>query len=198
MSTKLYDDALVAKLRGWTQNTKIHVYGPDDARQLFETIADEQGDTPIKLPIISLTRGGGYEIQNINKRPVSYDGFTQRATEDKSLQINMIPISIPYQLDVYTRYYAEADAFMRDLVFNFINHPTFEVVMPYNNAQTKHTANVRINTQVENNSNIPERMVVGQFTRLTLQLVVDDAYLWDTRIRGNFQIDKALVDTIDQ
>ena len=134
MSTKLYDDQLVAKLKEWSYKTKIQVYGPDETRRLFEVIADETGDKPIKLPIICLSRGGGYEIINMNKKPLTYDGITKDATVVKSLQINAIPISIPYQLDVYTRYYEEADSYMRDIIFNVINHPTFEVVMPYNDA----------------------------------------------------------------
>ena len=44
MATKLYDDALLEKLRNWTQNTSITVVGPDETRRLFEVIADKFGD----------------------------------------------------------------------------------------------------------------------------------------------------------
>ena len=60
MSTKLYDDLLVEKLKEWSQKTRIEVYGPEATRQLFEIIADKTDDKPIKLPIICLRRTGVY------------------------------------------------------------------------------------------------------------------------------------------
>ncbi len=191
MATKLYDDKLVEKLQSWSSKTKIGIYGPNDTRQLFEVIADKTNDTPIQLPIICLRRTGGYEILNKNKRPIAYDGFTRDANIEKSLQLNAIPINIPYQIDVYTRYFEEADAYMRDLVFNIVNHPTLEVEI-YDNNQSyiSHKANIRIVSNVEDNSDIPERKIAGQFTRLTLSLSLDDAYLWDPRVRNNYLIEE--------
>lgn len=191
MATKLYDDKLVEKLQSWSSKTKIGIYGPNDTRQLFEVIADKANDTPIQLPIICLRRTGGYEILNKNKRPIAYDGFTRDANIEKSLQLNAIPINIPYQIDVYTRYFEEADAYMRDLVFNIVNHPTLEVEI-YDNNQSyiSHKANIRIVSNVEDNSDIPERKIAGQFTRLTLSLSLDDAYLWDPRVRNNYLIEE--------
>jgi len=188
MSTKLYDDQLVEKLKEWSSKTSLHVYGPDDTRRLFEVIADGSNDEPIKLPIICLRRAGGYEILNMNKKPLTYDGMTLDATIEKSLQLNAIPINIPYQLDVYARYFEEADAYMRDIVFNIINHPTFEVDIPYNDAHIVHNTNIRLASNVENNSDIPERMIPGQFSRLTIDISIDDAYLWDARVRNNYLI----------
>jgi len=188
MSTKLYDDQLVEKLKDWSSKTSLHVYGPDDTRRLFEVIADGSNDEPIKLPIICLRRAGGYEILNMNKKPLTYDGMTLDATIEKSLQLNAIPINIPYQLDVYARYFEEADAYMRDIVFNIINHPTFEVDIPYNDAHIVHNTNIRLASNVENNSDIPERMIPGQFSRLTIDISIDDAYLWDARVRNNYLI----------
>lgn len=194
MSTKLYDDLLVAKLKEWSQKTRIEVYGPEDTRRLFEIIADKTDDEPIKLPIICLRRTGGYEILNKNKKPLTYDGMTKDATIEKSLQLNVIPINIPYQLDVYTRYFEEADSYMRDLVFNIINHPTFELEI-YDNDTTyiSHNANIRLVSDVENNSDIAERLIPGQFTRLTISLSLDDAYLWDPRVRNNYLIEETYV-----
>lgn len=194
MSTKLYDDLLVAKLKEWSQKTRIEVYGPEDTRRLFEIIADKTDDESIKLPIICLRRTGGYEILNKNKKPLTYDGITKDATIEKSLQLNAIPINIPYQLDVYTRYFEEADSYMRDLVFNIINHPTFELEI-YDNDITyiSHNANIRLTSDVENNSDIAERLIPGQFTRLTISLSLDDAYLWDPRVRNNYLIEETYV-----
>ena len=120
--------------------------------------------------------------------------MTKDATIEKSLQLNAIPINIPYQLDVYTRYFEEADSYMRDLVFNIINHPTFELEI-YDNDITyiSHNANIRLVSDVENNSDIAERLIPGQFTRLTISLSLDDAYLWDPRVRNNYLIEETYV-----
>lgn len=190
MSTKLYDDALLQKIQKWTQNTNITVLGPDETRRLFEVIADRNNDKPIQLPLLSLTRTKGYSILDfgIGKQPMSFDGLTLDANYDQASQLNSIPISISYQLDVYTRYYSEADEYTRNLVFNFINFPTLTITIPYNNQNYKHVANISLNSEVQDNSDIPERLISGQFSRMTINFSIDDARLWDVRYRDVYQI----------
>ena len=184
ISVYIYDEALVSKLKSWTENTQIQVYGPNETSRMFQTIADKTDDKPIQLPIICLSRRGGYSLSNPNKRVMSYDGITKDANDKVARQINAIPISIPYQIDVYARYLKEADSFMRDIVFNIINHPTFKVIIPYQGINLEHNANMILSSDIEDNSDIPERLVTGQFYRMSLTFVVDDAYLWDIRDRG--------------
>ena len=190
MATKLYDDALLEKLRNWTQNTSITVVGPDETRRLFEVIADKNNDKPISLPLIALTRSRGYEVLDygLGKQPMSFDGLTLNANYDQASQLNSIPIRLSYQLDVYTRYYEEADEYIRNLVFNIINFPKLIVNIPYNNENYKHSANIILNSEIEDNSDIPEQLVSGQFTRMTLRFDVDDARLWDVRYRDVYSI----------
>ena len=190
MATKLYDDALLEKLRNWTQNTSITVVGPDETRRLFEVIADKSNDKPISLPLIALTRSRGYEVLDygLGKQPMSFDGLTLNANYDQASQLNSIPIRLSYQLDVYTRYYEEADEYIRNLVFNIINFPKLIVNIPYNNENYKHSANIILNSEIEDNSDIPEQLVSGQFTRMTLRFDVDDARLWDVRYRDVYSI----------
>ena len=182
----LYDEALVAKLKSWTHNTNMHVYAPSDSRTLFETIADENEDE-IKLPILALTRSG-FEITNTNKRPLTYDGLKIFEGDEYTQQLNAIPISINYQLDIYTRTLKEADLYARDLIFNLINHCKVEMVIPHNGVDYTHHGHVFISNNVEDNSGISERMDFGQFTRYTLNLIIDDAYLWSAPFRGYYRI----------
>lgn len=189
MSAYIYDQALVEKFKFWTNKTEIQIYGPEQTRRMFEVMADKQEDKKIKLPIICLRRVNGYSISNINKRVLTYDGLTLDADEQKSVTLNAIPILINYQVDVYTKYYKDADAISRDIVFNVINHPTMEVVIPYNGVDYTHYCNLRIAETVEDNSDIPEHLFQGQFTRFTMNLNIDDAYLWDARVRSNVSID---------
>lgn len=184
----LYDEALLAKFEKWTSKTDIHIYGNEESRKLFEVIADTTNDKPITLPLIALRRRGGYTILNINKRPLTYDGFVIDGNETQAMVLNAIPISIQYQLDIYTRYLKEADAYCRDFIFNIINHPNVQITVPYNNANFVHNSTIRLSADVEDNSSIPERLVTGQFTRMSLLIDIDDAYLWDTKIRKNVSL----------
>ena len=189
MSASLYDEALIAKLKNWTENTSVHIYGPNEAKRLIEVLADETKDKPIKLPIISISRVGGYNILNANKKRLTYDGMMYQSTQEKSISLNAVPIQINYQIDVMTRYLKEADAYMRNLIFNIINFPNLDVVIPYNSdsIQIHHNSAIRIITDVLDNSN-DNRLSIGQFTRLSIGISIDDAYIWDTRIKDNLSI----------
>lgn len=192
MSAYLYDQAVLKKFNKWTERTNVHIYGPEDTRQLFELIADTTKDKPIQLPIITVTRPGGYEIINANKKPLSYDGRIlnkEYASTEAALQLNAIPIQLTYQVNVYTRRYREADAYMRELIFNMINYPRLEVVIPYNDSNITHTCSMELNNTVDDNSSIPERLVPGQFTRLSISFMIVDAYLWDARTKPYLDFD---------
>lgn len=193
MAVYFYDIALLNKLRYWTNKTNLAIYGPDETKRLFEVIGTETNDTKIKLPIICLRRNGGYEILNINKKPLTYDGAITSRKNGTSTQFDAIPIQINYQLDIYAKYLQEADSYARNLVFNIINYPTMRIQIPYGTeSYLEHYANVRVASSVEDNSSIPERMVPGLFTRLTLLLNIDDAYLWDVRDRNDVEIDSTV------
>lgn len=189
MSVYLYDEALLKKLRSWTSDTKVKIYGPDDARQLFQVLADEQDDKRLELPMIVLTRPGGYTVTNTNRKPLSYNGVTIQEEEDYSTKLNAIPISIGYQLDVYTRYMKEADTYTRELVFNIVNHNKVEVEIPYEDVNLKHISSIWMSNDIVDNTNVPEIIVRGQFYRMTINIVIDDAYLWDVKKYGNLEID---------
>jgi len=188
MSAYLYDEALVAKIKNWTENTNIHIYGPNQAGRLVETLADETKDNAVQLPILSISRVGGYEILNTNKKRLTYDGLMYDATLEKSVQLNAIPINVSYQLDIWTRYFKEADAFIRNMIFNVINFPTLQIIIPYNNMSIPHNSTIRLITGVMDTSD-DLRLSIGEFTRLSIGISIDDAYIWDTRIRDNISID---------
>ena len=102
MSVVSYDENLIEKLKSWTANTQINIYGPDESSRLFEVIADNTKDKPIALPIIALSRPNGFTVKNTNKQPLTYDGYRLDSNEDTSLVLNAIPILLEYQLDIYT------------------------------------------------------------------------------------------------
>lgn len=188
MAVRFYDDALLAKFRKWTADTQVQLTGVNETRRLFEVIADKQNDKPIQLPLIALSRNGGYTIQEKYKQPRSYNGSALVVTTDTGAKLNAIPIGISYQIDIYARHLAEADEYARNIVFNIINYPKLNIEIPYEDSGLTHDANIRLITDVEDNSDIPERLISGQFTRFTIGIDIDDAYLFDVRVKDNLSI----------
>ena len=188
MSVYLYDEAFVEKLRYWTKASQIQVYSPDDTRRLFEVMADTNNDSPIKLPILCLRRKSGLNVINVNKQPKTFSGMKLCVDDNQASLLNAVPINITYQLDIYTRYFKEADEFLRNLTFNIINYPKLTIKIPYNGADFEHDGFIRMSNDIEDNSNVPERLINGQFTRLTFNISIDDAYLWDVKVKDNLSI----------
>ena len=197
MSIKLYDDALLNKLRKWTLDTQIYLLGVNESTRLFSTIADISSDKPIQLPIIALSRPGGFIINDKYKQVKSHDGFKVAHSKEKSALLNAIKITIPYQIDIYAKYQEEADEYIRNIVFNIINYPNVTIDIPYHDLGIKHDSNIILSSDVEDNSDIPERLITGQFKRYTIQIVIDDAYLFDVRIKDNLRIVEGRVDFVE-
>lgn len=188
MSVKLYDDALLKKLRSWTLDTHITLTGVNETNKLFTTVADNKDDNPIQLPLIALTRPGGFIINDKYKQPKSYNGVKVAYNERTSGVLNAIQITIPYQIDVYARLQEEADEYIRNIVFNIVNYPNVKIEVPYHDLGITHDSSLRIDSDVEDNSDVPEQLVSGQFKRYTLGLRIDDAYLFDVRVKDNLRI----------
>lgn len=49
-------------------------------------------------------------------------------------------------------------------------------------------SHIRLSPDIEDNSDIPERLIQGQFTRRTISINVDDAYLFDYRTKDTIKI----------
>lgn len=197
MSVSLYDDALLNKFKKWTAGAPVFLTGVNETTRLFEVLSDKTNDQPIKLPLIALSRPGGYRISNKNKRPLSFNGHTFQATEARGAKVNIVPIEISYQIDVYARYLKEADEYARNLVFNIINYPKLTVELPYESLGIKHDANIRLTSEIDDNSDIPQRLIPGQFTRFTLGINIDDAYLFDVRVQDNISITDTFITVVE-
>ena len=189
MSVSLYDKALLDKLKNWVKDSSIKITGPEETRRLFEYTADQNNDKPITLPLITLRKSRTVTINSIQKQPLTYDGYRKNNNGIKGDQLNGIPITINYQIDIYTRYAEEAEEYVRNFIFNIINYPKVKIEIPYNNSRIIHDSNIRLSGEVNDNSDISERLVPGQFTRKTIPIYIDDAYLFDYRTKDTLKVD---------
>ena len=207
MSQYLYDEAIIAKLKNWTKGSDVHIYGPDETSRIFTTLADKNNDGSIELPMIVLNRDFGFTIRDggQTRRPLSYDGLTLHADEDKSKIVNVIPISLDYTIDVYTKLYKESDILVRNLIFNIVNQPKLEVEIPDTSKfkcgkyePFKHTARIELGSNlVKNKSNIKERFSEGNFTIMSILISIEDAYLWDVREHKNGTVEYIIDDVYE-
>ena len=195
MAISLYDEALTRKIQNWITAPNLRVLKPDEVMRLRQLGNNDNDDEPMKLPTIALSRTTDFTIIQNNRKPMSYDGLMLDANEDKSLQLNAIPITLTYQLDIYTAGYAEGDEYLRNFIFNFVNDPSLTITIPYNNTNIKHNSSIELDATVSDNSDIPERLFPGQFTRWTLVLHVDNAYLFSAPYKNNVHIGSINVET---
>ena len=189
MAIRYYDTALTEKIKTWVKDPNMSILNPSDSSRLFQLKADENLDKPLTLPLISISRDNDIEILSTAKKPLTYDGGHLDATTKKSELLNAIPISISYQIDVYCKYFEEADEYVRNFVFNIINYPNLHIDIPYNNANIVHDSTMILESTVSDNSDIPERLINGQFTRMTIRIIIDDAYLFSIPFMKNWSIE---------
>ena len=125
MACRYYDDLIVGKLQHWLpEASNLRVLKPDETKRLFELTADDTNDNPFKLPLVAVSRNNDIELLLNIKNPKSFDGLTLNAGQqsadlsrlnpqdykeavkhipDGVLKLNVIPIKLQYQLDIYTK-----------------------------------------------------------------------------------------------
>ena len=192
MAVRYYDDAVANKINSWLpkdKNRKIQVLTPDETKRLFSIEADEKNDKPLTLQLIALSRSNTVSLKQKTMTPMSFDGLMLDSDSKHTLQLNGIPIYLSYQLDIYTRRYDEGDELLREFVFKLINNPQIVIELPYNNQKFKHVATIEMQTDIEDTSDISERLFSGQFTRWTLRFDIDGAYLFSLPYVDNVSID---------
>lgn len=203
MAISYYDDAVTAKIKGWlADSSNLRVLNPDETKRVIELQAEDSGDAPLKLPLLTISRNKELEITNAIKQNKSFDGLIiqKDAADVSTVHMNVIPVKTLYQLDIYTKKQLEADEYVRQFLFKLINNPQIIVEIPYNNYIVKHTANLRVLNSVSDTSDIPNHLFPGQFYRWTIQLELQDGFLFSIPYKKNWRFvgyELALCDRIE-
>ncbi len=178
MSVALYDQVVKETIQRWILDPNLTVLGPDETKRLFQYKADKTNDKPLTLPLIAIGRDRDIDIQLTAKRPMTHLGKVFNADSKVSDHLNAVPITLRYQIDIYTRYQEEADEYVRNFIFQIINYPKMEIKIPYNGSNLDYISYMSLANQVVDNSDVAERLIPGQFTRMTLRIQLNDAYLF--------------------
>lgn len=191
MAINYYDEAVTQKIKGWlADSSKLRVLAPDESNRLIQLHAEDTNDEPLKLPLIAISRNRDLEIESTIKQNKSFDGLVigQDAATAATIHLNVIPVKTTYQLDIYTKKRIEADEYVRQYLFKLINNPQIIIEIPYNNYVVKHTANLRVLNTVSDTSDIPSHLFAGQFYKWTIQLELQDGFLFSIPQKQNWRI----------
>lgn len=143
MSVTLYDEALLSKIRSWINDSRLKVISSTDVANLISVTADEANDSGIELPLIAITREG-FTVKNANRTEMSMYGLTIETNPNKSMWLNAIPVELSYQIDIYTRYMAEANEYARNMIFNIVNFPRLTIELPYYDEHLTHNSTIHL------------------------------------------------------
>jgi hypothetical protein len=200
MAISYYDDAITQKIKGWlADSSKLRVLSPDESTRLIQLQAEDSNDEPLQLPLISISRNKDIEIESAIKQNKSFDGLVIAQNEKATVHLNVIPVKTTYQLDIYTKKRIEADEYVRQYLFKLINNPQIIIEIPYNNYVVKHTANLRVLNTISDTSDIATHIFPGQFYKWTIQLELQDGFLFSIPQKQKWKIigvDVAAVDKI--
>lgn len=195
MSFTLYDRAVTEKIKKWILDSNMVVLSPDETRRLFTWKATTDGDRPLTLPLISINRNRDVSIKTTSKQMLSHRGKIFNSEKGVSDHLNAIPMTLSYVINIYTRYLEEADEYVRNFVFQLINYPKIEIQIPYNNSQLTYTSYLTLQPEISDNSDIPERLIAGQFSRMTLAITLNDAYLFSYNHKHVSEVESLQIET---
>jgi hypothetical protein len=194
MAISYYDEAITQKIKNWlADSSKLRVLSPDEFSRLIQLAAEDSNDKPLKLPIIAISRNKDIELESAIKQNKSFDGFIIDKDADKAttVHMNVIPVKTTYQLDIYTKKRIEADEYVRQYLFKLINNPQIIIEIPYpyrDNCVLRHTANIRVLNTISDTSDIPTHVFAGQFYKWTIQLELQDGFLFSIPQKQGWKI----------
>jgi hypothetical protein len=194
MAISYYDEAITQKIKNWlADSSKLRVLSPDESSRLIQLAADDSKDKPLKLPVIAISRNKDIELESAIKQNKSFDGFILDKDKDSAttVHMNVIPIKTTYQLDIYTKKRIEADEYVRQYLFKLINNPQIIIEVPYphrDNCVLRHTANLRVLNTISDTSDIPTHVFAGQFYKWTIQLELQDGFLFSIPQKGGWKL----------
>lgn len=194
MAIRYYDEALTEKIKKWVHDPNMRVLSPDSFTQLIQLKSNDKYDKPITLPMITISRKPDVKLGIVGKKPLTFSGKRLQGNETDIVSLNAIPIELEYQIDIYTKEYIEGDEYLREFIYKLTNEPKMKILIPYNDINIDYDSYVRIMSSVEDNSDIQQRLFKGQFTRWTIGVTIDDAYLFSVPYRKVPKIDSIELD----
>lgn len=185
MSAYLYDEAIVENLRQVIGDNRIQILPVD---RVFDVIP-RLNDDKLILPLVTLTRTGWSIRSSEANHSAKYEGATSRIyrtdpkfNTNRIQKFQFVPMRLDYSIDVWTKTRRENDEFIRELFWYFMISPTLTIKVPYA-LDFDHNFNIFISDDIEDNSDVAQHQLKGEYFRQTLNIYTDDAKLWKSTER---------------
>ena len=201
MAINYYDEAITQKIKSWlADSSKLRVFSPDEYNKIIQINAEDSNDSPLQLPMITISRNKDIEIESAIKQNKSFDGFIllNDAKNRTTVHLNVIPIKTTYQIDIWTKKKIEADEYVRQYLFKLINNPQIIIEIPYNNCTIRHTANLRVLGTISDTSDISTHIFSGQFYKWTIQIELQDGFLFSIPQKQGWRLIGCDVSVVDR
>lgn len=196
VSVYAYDLALVEDLRARfskspVKDSKINKnvqIGPTE--QMYRIIGELSNDQPI-LPFVSLQRLNW--TLNLDRQGYqTFVGdmvFTRLAPDNKPQEVRarVIPITINWQLSVWTKDRITNDAIVREILWYYHLRPSLLVYVQHG-LNIAHKFNIYFNSEITDNSDIANHINNGTYFRQDLSLYSDDSYLWQANYINKVEV----------
>ena len=177
MSVHRYDEAIINHFREIFNDSRIHILPVEQAIRFTGQLRQDN----VKFPLISTNRlGWSIRTSDINFNALHTGGYQKRNDNGTNTFAQNVPIRINYQMDIFTVDKITGDEMVREVVFDFLLHPTLKVEVPYKIGM-EHVFNIFLDSDIVDNSDTVEHINTGVLFRNTLTFYTDDAYLFAGR-----------------
>lgn len=159
-------------------NSNVVMAGPDQAFQVLGQMDNDK----IVMPFISVQRLN-WQLNLDRQMSQTFIGDRivmqnpDNPLERLEVRAQVIPITINWQLDVWTKDRITNDALVREILWYYHLRPTL-LVNVLHGLNMKHTFNIMFNSEIEDNSDIHNQNNRGNIVRSTLSFFAEDCYLW--------------------
>lgn len=159
-------------------NSNVVMAGPDQAFQILGQMDNDK----IVMPFISVQRLN-WQLNLDRQMSQTFIGDRivmqnpDNPLERLEVRAQVIPITINWQLDVWTKDRITNDALVREILWYYHLRPTL-LVNVLHGLNMKHTFNIMFNSEIEDNSDIHNQNNRGNIVRSTLSFFAEDCYLW--------------------
>lgn len=193
MSLMYYDIAMTKRIKNLYPET--YFAAPEE---IFSINAKNHGGTKIVMPMIGVYRLPDFSINSSFHNepqarfgvPVLTGNHKNPEFPNKPVASHLVPVSLQYQIDVYSVKREICDGLTAELILEFIEEPWLDVNLKSLGDDYVQKFSIKIDDSVSDNTSLTEFDETGRFYRLTITLNIEQAYL--------MRVDKDLIiDTVE-
>lgn len=195
----LYDNAIVNDLKksfnpNNVPNPVVSVIGPEESIGIAAQIQDDK----LSFPIISLVRNTTVAIDQ-TRRNMSWEHFGVSSVYDSKTNTEyrekVIPISLDYDLNIYTTNVVDTDEIVKELLFKYVSQYFLTIELPYESKKKVRFGVVVDRGSIDTRSTTSGHLSEGTLYGTTIKLICEGCVLvsYTPRKLSRVVIDKTVV-----